>query len=139
MTRILKTSGFLGLATMMSVGLYQGYLFAVGESPPFWLINGHAHLGVLSILAIVTGFSIDALGVTGRERRVVTVLFVVGQWFLPASWWVAFGIVDNIALLGTQFVWGPCLIVAMLVLAWNAATTDPTGREAESRRPGLPR
>lgn len=121
MTRVLKTSGFLGLATMMSVGLYQGYLFAIGQSPPFWLINGHAHLGVLSILAIVTGFAVDAVPIEGRTRRVVIGLFLVGQWLLPITWWVAFG-TGRPALLGTMFLWGPALVVAMGLMAWQVAT-----------------
>lgn len=134
MTRILKTAGFLGLATMMCVGLYQGYLFAIGQSPPFWLINTHAHLGVLSILAIVTGFAIEALSVTGRIRRVVTGLFLVGQWLLPASWWIAFGVVDEPALLGTQFIWGSCLVIAMVLMAREAVRTDPNSRHIQELR-----
>ena len=107
----------------MCVGLYQGYLFAVEQSPPFWLVAGHAHLGVLSILAIVTGFAVEALSVIGRLRRVVTGLFLVGQWLLPATWWVAFG-TGNEFLLATFFVWGPCLVVAMLLMTWQAAVTE---------------
>ncbi|MFT4884321.1 MAG: hypothetical protein ACI8U4_001836 [Natronomonas sp.] len=123
MTRILKTSGFLGLAVMMSVGLYQNALLAGGSTPPAWLVGGHAHLGVLSILAIVVGFVVPALGIVGRLRQVVTGLFVVGQWGLPGTVWIGeSGTLPQ--LMPTSFLWGLCLIVAMLVLAWQAATTD---------------
>ncbi|WP_018256954.1 hypothetical protein [Halomicrobium katesii] len=80
MTRLLKMSGFLGLAAMMLVGLYQATLVAGGSAAPGWMVGGHAHLGVLSILAIVVGFTVDVLGLTGRLRQAVSGLFVVDQW-----------------------------------------------------------
>lgn len=127
MTRVLKTSGFLGLAVMMTVGLYQNYMLAVaGEQPPAWLIGGHAHLGVLSILAIVVGFVVPALGIAGRLRQVVTGLFLAGQWGLPVTVWIGEG-GGVTAIMPTSFLWGLCLIVAMLLLAWQAATSDATG------------
>ncbi len=108
----------------MVVGLYQGYLFAVDTAPPFWVVNGHVHLGVLSILAIVTGFAVDALTIEGRLRRGISGPYLVGQWLLPGTWWVAFG-TGNEALLSTIFLWGGCLIVAMSLMAWRVAT-EPT-------------
>lgn len=127
MTRILKTSGFLGLAVMMTVGLYQNYLLASGQGvPPGWMVGGHAHLGVLSILAVVVGFAVPALGVTGRLRQAVTGLFVAGQWGLPGTIWIGEG-GGVMALMPTSFLWGLCLIVAMLLLAWQAATSEETG------------
>ncbi len=69
MSRILETSGFLGLATMMTVGMYQNILLASGSAVPSWLVGGHAHLGVLSILAIVLGFAVNALDVGGASGR----------------------------------------------------------------------
>ena len=91
MFRILKTSGFLGLATMMVVGLSQNLLLeSVGAVPP-WLIGGHAHLDVLSILAVVLGFAVDAFALSGTLRTTVTGLFVVGQWFLPLTIWLGQG------------------------------------------------
>ena len=125
MTRILKTSGFLGLAVMMTVGLYQNYLIATGTVVPAWMVGGHAHLGVLSILAVVVGFALPALGVTGRLRQAVTGLFVAGQWGLPVTVWVGEGGVAP-ALMPTTFLWGVCLVVAMLLLAWQAATSETT-------------
>jgi hypothetical protein len=117
MTRILKTSGFLGLAVMMSVRLYQNVLLASGSTPPAWMVGGHAHLGVLSILAIVVGF-------------------VVGQWGLPGTVWVGeSGTLPQ--LMPTSVLWGLCLIAAMLILAWQAATTDasPGGPTASAETP----
>jgi len=123
MTRILKTSGFLGLATMMVVGLYQAMLLSGGTAVPDWMIGGHAHLGVLSILAIVVGFSVDALGLAGRLRRAVSGLFVVGQWGVPLTVWAAAAL-SIPPLHATTFLWGTALIVSMLLMAWQAATTD---------------
>jgi hypothetical protein len=126
MTRALKTSGFLGLTVMMVVGMYQHSLVASGGGAPGWMVGGHAHLGVLSILAIVMGFAVDAFALAGTLRSAVTGLFVVGQWLLPVSVWVGAGLGVTV-LLPTVFVWGVCLIVAMLVMAWQAATTDLDG------------
>lgn len=134
MTRVLKASGFFGLAVMMVVGLYQGSLFAMGQTPPFWLVAGHAHLGVLSILAIVTGFAVESLAITGRLRRVVTGLFLVGQWGLPVTWWVAFGTGTEI-LLATFFVWGSCLIISMLLMTWQVVATGTADREQSREMP----
>lgn len=53
MTKPLKASGFLGLATMMTIGLYQFILLSGGHGVPGWMVGAHAHLGVISILAIV--------------------------------------------------------------------------------------
>ncbi|WP_136590708.1 hypothetical protein [Salinigranum halophilum] len=126
MTRVLKTSGFLGLTAMMLVGMYQHSLAAGGSAVPGWLVGGHAHLGVLSILAIVMGFAVDAFALTGTLRAAVTGLFVVGQWLLPVSVWVGVGFGVTF-LLPAVFVWGLCLIAAMVVMAWQAATTDLGG------------
>lgn len=121
MTRILKTSGFAGLTVMMLVGLYQNYLLASGEVVPQWLIGGHAHLGVLSILAIVVGFAIPAVGVTGRLRTAVTGMFVAGQWGLPLTPWLAEGGGLEF-LLPVGFLWGGLLVASMGIMAVQAAT-----------------
>ncbi|WP_255151652.1 hypothetical protein [Halorarius halobius] len=134
MSRILKTSGFLGLATMMVVGLYQNMLLAGGTAVPSWMVGGHAHLGVLSILAIVMGFAVDALGVVGRVRQAVTGLYVVGQWALPVTVWVAAG-VPVPALHPTAFLWGLCLIVAMLLMAWQAWTAEAADTPPQGAMP----
>ncbi|POG56658.1 hypothetical protein [Haloferax marisrubri] len=124
MSRILKTSGFLGLATMMVVGLYQYTLLESGGVPS-WLVGGHAHLGVLSILAVVMGFAVDAFALTGRLRAAVSGLFVVGQWLLPLTIWVGVGF-GLMFLIPTTFLWGVCLIVSMLIMAWQAWVSEPT-------------
>lgn len=125
MTRVLKTSGFIGLAAMMAVGLYQFILLESAGSLPAGLMGGHAHLGVLSILAIVVGFTVEALGVTGRVRSMVTGFYVVGQWGLPLTIWV--GITGGVGIvMPTTFVWGLCLIAAMLLLAWQSWTGHGT-------------
>ncbi|MFB6093919.1 MAG: hypothetical protein ABEJ77_03145 [Halanaeroarchaeum sp.] len=128
MTTALKTSGFLGLAVMMTVGLYQLSLVAGGKVVPPWLIGGHAHLGVLSILAIVLGFAVPALGVTGRLRTTVTALFVAGQWGIPGVVWLGEGFGLRF-LLPTGFLWGASLVAAMAIMAVVSATREhPDGQ-----------
>ncbi len=129
MTRPLKASGFLGLATMMTVGLYQFILLSGGQVVPPWMVGGHAHLGVISILAIVVGFAVPALEVTGNLRTVVTLLFIAGQWGIPFVIWFGEGAGFTI-LLPTVFLWGGALIVAMLILFYKTIThpNDQTQR-----------
>lgn len=133
MTKALKGSGFLGLATMMAVGLHQFALLAGGQGVPGWMVGGHAHLGVISILAIVMGFAVPAVGVTGTLRTAVTALFIGGQWGIPAVVWIGegFGVT---ALLPTAFLWGGALIVSMLIMFYKTVTQasengsgDPSG------------
>lgn len=133
MTRPLKASGFLGLATMMTVGLYQFILLSGGEGVPAWMVGGHAHLGVISILAIVVGFAIPALEVTGRLRTAVTGLFIAGQWGIPGVIWIGEGLGVTV-LLPTVFIWGGALIASMLILLYKSVThssdlagSGPTG------------
>jgi hypothetical protein len=108
---------------MMTVGLYQNALLASGQPVPGWLVGGHAHLGVLSILAVVVGFAVPALGVVGRLRTAVTGLFVAGQWLLPVTIWAGEG-GGLVFLMPTTFLWGICLVVSMLHLAWQAWTSQ---------------
>jgi len=129
MTRVLKVSGFLGLTAMMGVGMYQHTLSSAGGAPG-WMVGGHAHLGVLSILAIALGVVVDLYDVTGRLKTAVQWLFVVGQWLLPVSIWVGVGM-EVFVLLPTVFLWGAFLIVAMLLMAWQFATgAAPPNRPA---------
>lgn len=120
MTRVLKTSGFFGLVVMMVVGIYQSVLLAGGDAVPAWLIGGHAHLGVLSILAIVVGFAIPALGVTGRLRTVVTGSFLAGQWGVPLTPWLAEGAKLEF-LHPAILLWGGLLVLSMVIMTWQAA------------------
>lgn len=132
MTKALKGSGFLGLATMMSVGLYQFTLISGGNAVPAWMIGGHAHLGVLSILAIVMGFAVPALDVTGNLRTAVSGLFIAGQWGIPGIVWLGEGFGVTL-LLPTGFLWGLCLIASMLLMLYVTVTSDRTATE---RGPG---
>ncbi|MFC6974164.1 hypothetical protein ACFQL1_04950 [Halomicroarcula sp. GCM10025709] len=126
MTRVLKASGFLGLAVMMVVGLYQFVLLSGGSGVPGWMIGGHAHLGVLSILSIVMGFAVPAVGVTGSLRTAVTGLFVAGQWGIPGIVWLGEGFGLTI-LMPTGFLWGGCLIASMLIMFYKTVTQDVGG------------
>lgn len=122
MSRVLKTSGFLGLAVMMLVGLYMAMQLSTGGSAA-WLIVGHAHLGVLSILAIVMGSQVDALNVLGRARQASAGLYIVGQWMLPTAIWVVSA--TEIAVVGmSTLLWGLCLVISMLIMAHQAWTVD---------------
>lgn len=86
-------------------------------------VGGHAHLGVLSILAIVMGFAVPALGVTGRLRTAVTGLFVAGQWGIPGIVWLGEGF-GLTFLMPTGLLWGLCLIVSMLIMFFVTVTGD---------------
>lgn len=124
MTKALKASGFLGLTVMMAVGLHQFIMLAGGDAVPGWMIGGHAHLGVISILAIVMGFAVPALDVTGRLRTAVTVLFIAGQWGIPGVVWLGEGF-ELAFLMPTAFLWGGALIASMLIMLY-ATLTQPT-------------
>jgi hypothetical protein len=123
MTKALKGSGFLGLAVMMSVGMHQFVIVSGGNPVPPWMIGGHAHLGVLSILAIVMGFAVPALGVTGQLRTAVTGLFIAGQWGIPGIVWLGEGF-GLLFLMPTGFLWGICLILSMLIMFYVTVTGD---------------
>jgi hypothetical protein len=123
MTKPLKASGFLGLAVMMAVGLHQFVILSGGDAVPGWMIGGHAHLGVLSILAIVMGFAVPALDVTGNLRTAVTALFIAGQWGIPGIVWLGEGF-GLTFLMPTGFLWGGALIVSMLIMLYATITQD---------------
>jgi hypothetical protein len=125
MSRILKTSGFLGLAVMMAVGLYMAMQLETGGDAG-WLVTGHAHLGVLSILAVVVGAQVDVLGVAGRARQTVTGLYVTGQWLLPTAIWVVSATGEPLVGMST-LLWGLCLVLSMLVMAHQAWTSAEAG------------
>ncbi|NHN57845.1 hypothetical protein G9466_01975 [Halorussus sp. JP-T4] len=108
---------------MMAVGLHQFTMLAGGGGVPGWMIGGHAHLGVLSILAIVMGFAVPAVGVAGTLRTVVTGLFIAGQWGIPGIVWLGEGF-GLTFLMPTGFLWGICLILAMLIMFYKTVTQD---------------
>lgn len=130
MTKPLKASGFLGLATMMAVGLHQFVILSGGSAVPGWMIGGHAHLGVLSILAIVMGFAVPAVGVTGTLRTAVTVLFIAGQWGIPGIVWLGEGF-GLLFLMPTGFLWGGALIISMLIMLYATITQDASKNRTE--------
>ena len=125
MTKALKASGFLGLAVMMAVGLHQFVILSGGQAVPGWMTGGHAHLGVLSILAIVMGFAVPAVGVTGRLRTAVSVLYIAGQWGIPGVVWIGEGLGVTV-LLPTAFLWGGALILSMLIMFYKVLTQETT-------------
>ncbi|MFC5278206.1 hypothetical protein ACFPM1_05440 [Halorubrum rubrum] len=137
MTRALKGSGFLGLAVMMVVGLHQFVILSGGSAVPPWMIGGHAHLGVLSILAVVMGFAVPALEVTGTLRTAVTALFVAGQWGIPGIVWLGEGF-GLTFLMPTGFLWGGALIVSMLIMFYYSVTepANAAGGGSSSFAPG---
>ncbi|MFB6195546.1 MAG: hypothetical protein ABEI80_05200 [Haloplanus sp.] len=116
----------------MLVGLYQFGLLSRGQGPPSWMVGAHAHLGVLSIIGIVTGFAVDSFDLAGRLRTAVTALFLIGQWLLPATIWIGEG-VGITTLLPTMLLWGIALILSMLLMAWAAWTRSTT----TDRGPGV--
>jgi len=110
---------------MMVVGLYQAYLLSPPnpQQVPGWMVGGHAHLGVLSILALVMGFAVVAYGLEGGMLQAVSGLFVIGQWGVPLTVWGAESTGVGILHM-TTFLWGTALIASMLLMAYTAATTD---------------
>lgn len=82
---------------------------------------------MLSILAIVMGFAVWALAVTGTLRTTGTVVFITGQWVVPGGIWIGEGFGVEV-LLPTVFLWGGALIVAMLRMLYGT----PTGPAGEA-------
>ncbi len=124
MTRVLKTSGFLGLAVQMLYGMQNAYLVMPGgPNLQSWMVGAHAHLGVLSILAIVVGFAVDHYDLQGRERSLVQWFYVVGQWAVPGSVIAAEGL-SMPPLHSLAFVAGTLLFLAMADLTYRAATHE---------------
>lgn len=128
MTRALKASGFLGLTVAMAVGLHQFVILSGGTTVPPWMIGGHAHLGILSILAIVMGMVIPTIHVTGTLRTIVTILFIAGQWGIPGIVWLGEGF-GLLFLLPTGFLWGTALIISMLIMLYATITQPNTTQD----------
>lgn len=126
MSRILKVSGFLGLTIQMLWGMYNVTFFTAGGQPPAWSIGGHAHFGVLGILAIVLGFAVDHYDVAGTRRQLVTYFFIAGQWLLPATIVVAFN-TGMMQLQMLDYLWGVLLAIAMAIMALEAFGSSTTG------------
>lgn len=121
MSRLLKTSGFLGLSIQMLWGMYNVYLITPGgPAITDWMIGAHAHFGVLGILAIVLGFAVDHYDVTGTRRAIVTYGYIAGQWLLPATILVAIG--GGLPMLSLlEYLWAFLLFVSMGIMALEAS------------------
>ena len=127
MSRVLRASGYVALTLQMIWGLINVFLISpMGSGLPGAAIGAHAHFGILSILAVVTGFAIERTALTGRLRSVAVWGFVIGQWLLPAT-----VLMELLAppLLITAYLWGTLLTVSMALVAWGTITADEgTGR-----------
>jgi hypothetical protein len=133
MSRTLRASGYVALTIQMVWGLLQ--VFAVspaGPGLPPVAVGAHAHFGMLSILAVVTGFAIERTTLTGTLRSVAVWGFVVGQWLLPATI-----LMEMVAppLLITAYLWGTSLTVSMAIVAWGTITTTDDGGQTTSATP----
>jgi hypothetical protein len=140
MTRILKTSGFLGLTATMLLGLHGAALVSGAETVPQWLTTTLATLGGLSVLAIVSGVVIEHRDVEGGGRAVITGLFLPGQWLVPTT--IAVG--DGLGVRGitpTLFLWVGLLAGAMAGMAYVSARrirSPPAPPGPDPERPNTP-
>lgn len=125
MSRTLRASGFVALTIQMIWGMYNVFLLTPG-GPDIngALVGGHAHFGVLGILAVATGLAIERTNLTGTTRSVAVYGFVVGQWLLPAT-----VLMELVAppLLVTAYLWGALLAISMALVAWGTITADARG------------
>jgi hypothetical protein len=120
MSRTLRASGYVALTVQMAWGLIQTFAISpAGPGVPPVAVGAHAHFGVLSILAVVTGFAIERTALTGTLRAVAIWGFVVGQWLLPATI-----LMEMVAppLLLTAYLWGAALTISMAIVAWGTIT-----------------
>lgn len=124
MSRILKVSGFAGLAIQMLWGM-MNVSFHITGPPPYFaqLVGAHAHFGVLGILAVVTGFAVERFDVAGTRRSVAVWGFVAGQWLLPFTL-VAQGVTGMAQLGMLTFLWGLCLFASMVVMTLEALRAE---------------
>jgi len=127
MSRTLRASGYIALTIQMAWGLIQVFAISpAGPGLPAASVGGHAHFGILSILAVVTGFAIERTELTGTLRSTAVWGFVIGQWLLPAT--VLMGVVAP-PLLITAYIWGALLVLSMAIVAWGTITaSDAAGR-----------
>ena len=122
MSRELRASGYIALTLQMLWGIYNVYLLSPG-GPDITqaLIGGHAHFGVLGILAVVTGLAIERTELAGTLRNVAVWGFIAGQWLLPAT--VLMEMVFP-PLLITAYLWGILLTISMGLIAWGTVTAS---------------
>jgi len=104
MSRTLRASGYVALTIQLSEGLVQVFAISpAGLGLPPVSVGAHAHFGILSILTVVAGFTIEQTALTGRLRSIAVWSFLVGQWLLPAT--ILMGMVAQ-PLLITAYLWG---------------------------------
>lgn len=123
MSWTLRASGFVALTVQALWGLLQTFaLSPAGPTMPPLTVTAHAQFGMLSILAVVTGFGIERTNLAGRTRSVAVWSFVVGQWLLPASM-----LMRSVApvLMTTAYLWGTSLVVSLALVAWGTIDARP--------------
>lgn len=133
MSRTLRASGYVALTIQMIWGLVQVFAISpAGPGLPAASVGGHAHFGILSILAVVTGFAIERTELTETLRSVAIWGFVVGQWLLPAT-----VLMEMVAppFLVTAYLWGASLAVSMAIVAWGTITASDEAGRAPSATP----
>lgn len=121
----LRASGYVALTVQMIWGL--GQVFAIspaGPGLPPASVGAHAHFGVLSILAVVTGFAVERTALTGTLRAVAVWGFILGQWLLPVT--ILMEIVAP-PLLMTAYLWGALLTISMALVAWGTIAARDEG------------
>lgn len=122
MSKKLRASGYIALTLQMLWGIYNVYLLSPGgPSISGALVGGHAHFGVLGILAVVTGLAIERTNLTGTRKAVAEWFFIIGQWLLPAT-----VLMEMVAppLLITAYLWGALLAISMGLIAWGTIQAD---------------
>ena len=122
MSRVLRASGYVALTIQMIWGIIQSYMISpMGPGLPGVSVGAHAHFGILSILAVVSGFAIERTSLSGTRRQVAVWGLIAGQWLLPAT--VLMEAVFPPALV-TAYLWGLLLAISMGLLAWGTITAD---------------
>mgnify|MGYP006302630385 FL=1 len=120
MSRVLRASGYVALTIQMIWGIVQSYMISpMGPGLPGVSVGAHAHFGILSILAVVSGFAIERTSLSGTRRQVAVWGLIAGQWLLPAT--VLMEAVFPPALV-TAYLWGLLLAISMGLLAWGTIT-----------------
>ena len=91
-----------------------------------------AHAYFVSVLAVVTGFTIERTALIGTLRSIAVWGFVVGQWLLPATI-----LMEMVAppLLITAYLWGASLTISIAIVAWGRITASDEGDQTPSARP----
>ncbi|MDG5778635.1 hypothetical protein VB773_00155 [Haloarculaceae archaeon H-GB2-1] len=133
MSRELRASGYVALTVQMIWGLVQVFAISpMGSGLPPASVGAHTHFGVLSILAVVTGFAIERTALTGTLRSVAVWGFIAGQWLLPATI-----LMEMVAppLLITAYLWGLLLTISMALVAWGTITAGGRGQGSTRTTP----